>query len=309
MIINKNVFYDKNSGFQFTELNESQYLLKLFHYFDEYSNELLDKYEIYIFANYDELILPDSINFQNDKKKILFYLGDAGGSIDPRPISAYFDLVFKTHLEVEFMSENVLPIPLGYVNDVPHLPVKPIQDRNYNVFFSGDLNRNRVDLYRSFLTMGNFIPKRGLPSTLFRNLLINSKNDFSSHYPESLIVFNKGFKKGFTPQKYGEVLADSKIILSPMGFGNAECFRDFEAMRAGCVIISDQLPNYEFYHGSPIIQVDNWKDGLSWVDKLLGDEEMLLDYHLKTVEWWDTKCSEKAVASYMRDKILQIEKN
>lgn len=309
MITNKNVYYDKNSVFMFSELNESQYLQKLFQNFEEISQDLMDEYEIYIFANYEEKILPDSLNYENKKKKILYYLADAGGSIDPRPISGYFDLIFKTHLEVDFISENVLPVPLGYVNDVPQLPVKPIQDRSCNVFFSGDLNRNRVDLYRSFLNMGNLIPKRGLPTTLFRNLLIESKNDFSDHFPDSLIVFNKGFKKGFTPQKYGEVLADSKIILSPMGFGNAECFRDYEAMRAGCVIISDQLPNTEFYEGSPIIQVDNWKEGLSWVEKLLEDEQMLLDYHLKTVDWWNNKCSELAVAHYMRDKILQNREN
>ncbi len=301
----KNVYYDKNSVFQFSELNESQYLHKLFQNFEKISNGRFDEYEFYVFANYDEKILPDCINIPSQKKKILYYLADSRGAIDPRSISANFELIFKTHLGEAFISDKVLPISLGYVNDVPELPVKSILDRKYNVFFSGDLNRNRVDLYRSLINKQKIIPRRGLPTKLFRNMLIGYKHDFSEFFPESLIIFNKGFKKGFSAQKYGEVLADSKIILSPMGFGNAECFRDFEAMRAGCVIVSDILPKTEFYVGSPIIQVENWKEGLSWAKKLVSDKEMLLDYHLKTVDWWDNKCSEKAVANYMKDKIIQ----
>ncbi|ERM83315.1 hypothetical protein P872_16685 [Rhodonellum psychrophilum GCM71 = DSM 17998] len=300
----KNVYYDKNSVFQFSELNESQYLLKLFQNFEKISDGILENYEFYIFANDDEKILPDCLNHLSQKKIILYYLADAGGSIDPRPISSNFELIFKTHLEEAFISDNVLPISLGYVNDVPELPVKPIHDRNYNVFFRGDLNRNRFDLYRSFFSQKKFFPRRGLPTTIFRDMAIGFKNDFSNYFPDSLIIFNKGFNTGFSAQEFGKVLADSKIILSPMGFGNAECFRDFEGMRAGCVIISDKLPKTEFYDGSPIIQVENWKEGLLWAKKLIDDSEMLMDYHLKTVDWWNNKCSEKAVAIYMKDKIL-----
>ncbi len=193
---------------------------------------------------------------------------------------------------------------MGYVNGVPELPIIPIQDRTCNVFFSGDLNRNRIDLYRNFSSLKYFIPKRGIPTKGFRKLLIHLKSNFSDYFPDSLIVFNSGFKNGLTPQKYGETLANSKIILSPMGFGNPECFRDFESMRAGCVIISDKLPKTEFYEDSPIIQIENWKEELSWAKKLLKDKSLLNDYHLKTVDWWKQKCSENAVARYMEDKIL-----
>lgn len=303
-----NVHYDSNSVFKLNELNESQYLQKLFQALENISDDLLEEYEIYIFANYDKKIIPDSISL-NTKKKILYYLGDAAGAIDPRPLDRYFELIFKTHLREEFLSEKILPVSLGYVNDVPELPIQPINERKLNVFFSGDLNRNRIDLYRSFFPNQKFIPKRGLPSQLFRNILIKYKYDFSGLFPDSLIVFNNGFKTGLSRLEYGEKLADSKIILSPMGFGNAECFRNIEAMRAGCVIISDKLPKHEFYEGSPIIQVEDWKEGLSWVKKLLRDKEMMKDYHLKTVDWWANKCSEIAMAGYMKEKISDIRIN
>lgn len=262
---------------------------------------------IFSFLQYEGANLPSSITETTDKKKVLYYIADSAGSVDPRPFSHHFEMVFKTHLPVEYTSDNVFPVPLGYVNGVPHLSVKPLEERNYNVFFSGDLNRNRIDLYRNFSFLKNLLPKRGLPSKVFRKLLINHKNDFSDFFPDSLIVFNNGFKNGFSPKTYGEILADSKIILSPMGFGNPECFRNFEAMRAGCVIISDKLPPTEFYQGSPIIQIENWKEGLAWAQKLMKDQEMLQDYHLKTVDWWNQKCSERAVADYMKNKLLKKE--
>ncbi|WP_194777086.1 hypothetical protein [Pararhodonellum marinum] len=300
-----NVMYDRNSIYGYESLNESQYVEKLFEELKQYLGVDFENYEFFVFAHSEFDQLPQSIAHKSGKKKVLYYIADSTGH-DPSYLSDEYFLVFKTHMRDSYESDNVVPVPLGYVNDVPAFPITPIHERPLNVFFSGDLNRNRLDLYRSFSALRYFMPKKGYPTEQFRQFLLSIKKDFSDYFKDSLIVFNNGFKTGLDQQEYGKVLAESKIVLAPSGFSRPECFRHIEAMRAGCVIISDKLPEKEFYTDSPIIQVDNWKEGLSKAKKLLSDKPMLQDYHLRTVDWWENVCSEKAVAQYMGDKLRQF---
>jgi hypothetical protein len=87
-----------------------------------------------------------------------------------------------------------------------------------------------------------------------------------------------------------------------------ECFRHFEAMRAGCVIISEPLPDTPFYANSPLIQVNNWEKGCDIAQELLKDEAKLEEIHRKTLAWWEEKCSEHATAQYIVAKIEELER-
>ena len=280
--------------------------------------ERFDEFEFFIYSNHrvnkrtPDLgtdIMPPSGDYKSDKKKILLYFSDERG-LDPSCFSDKYFAVFKSYIGMKAVAKNVFPLALGYVNAVPELPNKPIKDRKYNVFFRGNLNMNRINFYRVFSKLGFLLPsERLLTHDYYRKFLLKLKSDFSSFFPKSILIFNNGFKAGFTPEKYGEVLADSKIVLCPKGFFMTECFRHFEAMRAGCVIISEPLPDTPFYKNSPLIQIKDWNEGCKVVNELLHDQNKLEEIHRKTLDWWKEKCSEKATAQYIVENINKLEIN
>jgi len=95
--------------------------------------------------------------------------------------------------------------------------------------------------------------------------------------------------------RYTETMADTKIALVPRG-SSPETYRFFEAMRQGCVVISDRLPPHWFYVGCPAIQIDDWNDLEAQVKALSADPERLADLHRRSLAWWDEKLCERAVA-------------
>jgi hypothetical protein len=137
-------------------------------------------------------------------------------------------------------------------------------------------------------------------SQVRKNILLFFKSKFDNKFPHSYIRFTNGFLRGLPPDKYGNMIANSKIVLCPTGVSSKECFRHYEAMRAGCVIISERLPETYFYKDSPIIQIDNWKEGLAKAHDLINDDRELEKISRKTYEWWEERCSEFATAKYMK---------
>jgi len=95
--------------------------------------------------------------------------------------------------------------------------------------------------------------------------------------------------------RYTEIMADTKIALSPRG-SSVETYRFFEAMRQGCVVICDRLPPHWFYAGCPAIEIDDWRDLDAVVSPLLAEPDHLMDLHRRSLSWWDEKLSERAVA-------------
>jgi len=246
------------------------------------------------------------------KKKILIYISDESGEV-PYHLSPYYYVIFKIHLQLDkFCVNNIFNFPLGCVNDVPGLPIIPIIERKYNVFFSGSLNNWRLLLYY-YLLFGDIpcgVIRKGIRYfsniDLTRRLLI--KITFDHKYPSSYIRFTNGFLRGLSAQVYGETIADSKIVLCPKGFQFAECYRHYEAMRAGCIIISEKLPPTFFYKDSPIIQISNWKEGLNIARELISDNTEMENRSKMTLEWWEKRCSENATAHYIVKCIGNIDK-
>jgi len=200
---------------------------------------------------------------------------------------------------------------LGCEKNIPELPYKNINERKYSVFFSGNLNSGRLQLFY-YLLFGK-IPSRiihkGIKNifiriNLIKKLLVLLK--FDSKIPDAYIRFTDGFKKGLSPERYSEIIADSKIILCPKGFNLPETFRHYEAMRAGCVIISEKLPSTHFYKDSPIIQIDNWEEGLKIAAELINNNAELEKMSKMTINWWKNRCSENAVAQYIIKCIKSI---
>lgn len=302
----ENVKYDENSKFSWDDLNESNYVKGILLQLQTLMGSDFENYVFYVFSNHNSVRIPESLHHTSSKKKVLIYVSDELGS-DPSMYSSNYFAIFKAYLGVGSFASNVFPFPLGCVNCVPSLKVKSVNQRKINLFFRGNLNMNRIDFYRSFSNFSFILPpKKLLRHKLYRQFLIWIQSDFKNYLSNSIIMFNRNFKSGYSYSEYGQILSESKIVLSPKGFYSTECFRLYEALRAGSIIISEKLPPVVFYADSPIIQIENWKDGLRMARELLNDTERMDLIQRKTIEWWETVCSERAVASYMQNKLELI---
>ncbi|MCL2800136.1 MAG: hypothetical protein FWD28_00055 [Treponema sp.] len=252
--------------------------------------------------------LPKSITYNSDKKKILIYISEETG-YTPDFLSSYYYTIFKSYLRNEkFHSNNIYNFPVGYHDDFLELPYINIRNRTNSVFFIGNLNYSRLPLYLQLLTGINInsifylifnerIINYLLNIKIIKYLLTLIKFDYK--IKDSFIRFTNGFKQGLSGKEYSKKIYDSKIVLCPKGFHSTECFRHYEAMKAGCVIISEKLPSTYLYKDSPIIQVSNWKEGIKIARQLINQDNKLEQLSKKTLEWWNDKCSEEATAKYM----------
>ena len=198
--------------------------------------------------------------------------------------------------------------PVGYLNAAGQAVAIPFEQRKHPVFFCGCLNGSRIDFYKQFEPI-RWLPQQNIPTRqlreIARRLIVKSRKrrEFDNFCPDSLIRFTDGFGRGFVPDEYARILADTKIALCPPGFVSSETIRHWEAMRLGCIVISGPLPPNRFYRGSPIIQLRTWSDLRPVIDNLLENPREMIAIHQATTAWWRDVCSGSAVASYMADRL------
>jgi hypothetical protein len=195
----------------------------------------------------------------------------------------------------------IYDIPLGYFNQID-LPIKPIQERQYDVFFAGSV------VHETY-------PKRslkywlGTPKSLARQRMLDNMNALKQKYPhwqiESLVTANFQATKNASAQSYSEQMMAAKICLVPRG-ASYETFRFFEGLRYGCVVICEALPSRWFYDGSPAIRLEDWRDLEQVVKPLLEDDRLLQEKHQQSLDWWRTQCSETVLGKYIAEKLNLI---
>lgn len=306
----QNVFLDSNSGYTFDELTETEYLIEFFKSIKSRLAEDFESYYFYIFSAHSiDSAVPASKNIKNDKK-ILIYFSDEHGSYPSDLINDYL-LIFKSSLKSKhnYPKNKVLyPFPIGYVRDVKQLDSKTYSERTVNVFYSGNLSNPRIPIYKHLLGLG-LLPDLffKLVFYFFKKRTINLLGtDFSKKFKSSYIKFTSGYGKGLSKQEYSEMMGNSKIVLCPKGFINNETFRMYEGLRCGCIIITEKLPDHEFYVNTPVFEVSNWKEGLALAKKILNQpiEELEL-LRLKMIKGWAENMSEDAIAKYVVDKIQE----
>lgn len=204
-----NVYYEEQSDYDFEELNESLYIKKTIGELKDALGKRFFEFEFFIFSNHkvnkknpgsERDTMPPSADVPSDKKKILLYFSDEGG-LDPSFYADKYFAIFKAYIGTQFQTPNVFPLALGYVNSVPEFPDKKIKDRKFNVFFRGNLNMNRINFYRTFSKLGFLLPpEKWLTHDYYRKFLIKLKSDFSNFFNDSIIIFNSGFKAGYSPR-------------------------------------------------------------------------------------------------------------
>jgi glycosyltransferase involved in cell wall biosynthesis len=240
-------------------------------------------------------------------KTVLIILADNSGHY-PEELARHVHAIFKVHMPAE--KSNIFPLPLGYTKFHLHGSDRPLGERKTSVFFSGNINKNRIQLWAA-VRLGSHLATLVKPLPIRRALTFAARKlpgalRFSQPLPDAEIKFSEKFATGLSPEEYTRKLNDSKIALCPKGFYKTECFRHFEAMRSGCVIVSDPIPDVWYFKDSPIIQVTTWHNINQRLKYLLSDTERLQNIQKKTISWWRDHCGEKATAEYMAKKILEI---
>lgn len=219
--------------------------------------------------------------------------------------------IFRSYGVPPSDSSQIHAFPVGYLNAAGLVEAIPFADRDISVFFSGYLNRNRIDIFKQFRPTW-WLPMKNLPKNKYIRELarravdkLTRERDFLNVIPSSRIGFTEWFGKGLPPEEYAKILARTRIAICPPGFESHETIRHWEAMRLGCVVISAPLPKNRFYAESPIIQLEDWSELKPLISRLMANPDELHALHEKTLEWWHRRCSEPAVANYMAEILAQ----
>ena len=242
------------------------------------------------FGNYQFYVIGSNApwDFKIDEKSIVFYMSNEKHDI-PESLSKAF-LVFTPYCPLSSRPKNVFPIPLGYNGSLRDLPVKPINERTIDVFFSGNLHRRRGPFY------------------LGAQLFLMGQKLFGGAKKHNLQVsFGRQFGGGLSPEKYSEVSMNSKIALVPEGYLSNNSFRFFEASKYGTLIITKKLYDYWFYKAFPGYQTNNWIGVGGKIRYLLNHPDKMEEMHRNIRKYYEENCSEKAVAEYIIGKIAEKE--
>lgn len=302
--------------------------LKSVHSFCLKLNHLMNcdlDFHYYIFWGNIEVeyaLLDETTSYKSYKKNVLFWIGDEKGCIPSCMVFERFKWIFKVHLRdkdavkvengINIYKKGLYHFPLLTVDDVPQLPILPFNRRKYNLYYCGNLNKNRFPLYTALkkkINIYEFLIKFFLSHNikggirLFNHFFNEKEFDFSDVYENSYIHFYSGFNNGADYATYAKFLQNSRIVLSPCGFYSTECFRFYEAMRQGCIVITEKLPKTYFYKDSPCITIDSW-DNLS---SILNNKNLFKHFTPEAIEaFYNKRLSIAGIADYV-SKILKGE--
>jgi hypothetical protein len=226
-----------------------------------------------------------------NKKNIFLILSDENETPTPYEFLNQFDLIFREfNNNINFDNQRVFPIPLGYVTTKTHLPhtsesvlktlnIRPLKERKYDIFFSGQTN-------------------------LEREHCVNVAKELNA---KSLLNLTLGFFQGYELNEYFDLLNHSKIALVPKGSLFTENYRYFDAYYANCIVITTMtidttLNDIWYYHESPAVRIDNWSQlNQNLIDSLLSN---LNKYEFLNREYYKRCVSPEGVAKYMK-KIIK----
>jgi hypothetical protein len=109
-------------------------------------------------------------------------------------------------------------------------------------------------------------------------------------------------------EAYSKRMMNSKICLVPRGT-SLETYRFFEALRYGCIPITEPLPSRWFYDEAPHVPLRDWSALGPAVDRLISDPSQLQRKHDDALRWWDRVCSPQTVGTFIADKIAPLRRS
>ncbi len=253
----EHVYLDSNSDYDLNAVNEREYLKEMFSKLEQKLGNKFTEFVFYILFSHNASVIPNSFKSQQ-KNKVLFWFSEETGAFPDHLIDNY-GLIFKSYILNERL--NVYSIPCGYVNEFADQRDKKSKKKDINIFFSGNLNDNRIKLYDllffkkfKFLRLLKIFPDKIL-IRLFRFFDLKNLSKKSNTF-----LFSDEFKSGLGYEEYFKFLLRSNFVLCPKGFYSTETFRHIEALHAGGVIISEKMPTVSIYKDNPFITYNNYSE-------------------------------------------------
>lgn len=257
-------------------------------------------------------------------KSVVILWGDERSTYLPTKYLAAAGRIVKYHLPPSWMSKGFEPVTdtaFAVPSEGQLQDLRPCSERPYPVFYSGNLNYRRLDLFRGLAGVSYGYPFRipacypingcqpilqKLHAMVMNKIIsgISGRRDFSSLFPGSYIVFTNGFGKGLTKDEYLERMLKSKISLCPPGFVTNETIRLLESCLCGTAVVCGRLPDLPMYEGHPFVEISDWRR-IKWViDDLLSDEDRLDEIGQAGRMWYDSHFSPDAQAKRIAKSIL-----
>lgn len=305
------VVYDAASAYPWAALNETAFLERFFAALPEALGSDLPRYRFHLLSSHDPHVVPAAADRPepDGRLKVLLFLSDETGAF-PAGLLSRYHAIFKCYIRERPAAPNLFPFNVGTVRSVPAVPPLPMDERTCDIFFSGNLHRNRFGLYRELHPLLRRLP-RGVAGAAYRVLRLPQarpfvRTDFSDAAARTRLTFTGGFARGLPPEEYGRLLAASRIVLCPKGVHSTETFRHMEALRAGAAVITEPLPPTHFYRGGPFLEVANWGEGLVLARELLRSPERLAELQREGLRWWRDVCDEAATARYVQRSLAAL---
>lgn len=218
-----------------------------------------------------------------DSDCIVFYLSNEDGLLPP--FLTQVKAVFTPYCRSWPLPANVYMLPLGCNGEVPEVPWIPFQERQLDVFFSGQA-----------------IPQRGPFVLAVMELLAAMQTQ--SHLLGQ-VTFTSQFRGGLSPEHYAQSLMNSRVALLPPGFSPIT-FRFFEAMRSGCLLVGPDLPPFWYLVGLPMLQMPlRWETLSPKLMALLQDPEYQLELHKRTLTHYQEHIAVPSLARYIQSRFME----
>lgn len=288
----KNVIFD--NGEEIGDVYKNNYTFSII----KHLSEILPQFEDYLFIvfNHNKNQFPTSRLFKHPMK-ILFWEGGENKRQQADVVKNDYLFIFSHYT---WDRDNIVSIPLGFFNDYDQ--IVPMKERLFQTSFIGCLNRNRIKLASEvsgfserIISIGNFFNK----STMLSLINYNSQR----RNPNSYFGFNEDFNKGLDGETFSWILSHSRIAFCPKGWVNTETFRLYEAMRLGCVVISEYLPDRSYYEDIPIFQIKDWKSGVELAKDISEDVSLLEQVGNANREFYESTFNPKIVARKISSEI------
>lgn len=290
---------------RYEDLLERHYIDALFYHLAHEMGSDFTEFEFLVWSHMGPGDVPESVSAHSGERRVVIHLSDESCSV-PDCFANAPSAIFKCYLPREYPERRVFAMPLGYAATAPASRAIPVEHRTYNVFFSGCSQNDRLAMATALYRLANRNFSPPAPEALKEFCLSESAN-LSQAFPDSYIRFTSQFASGLSSAEYSTVLANSKIALCPPGWKSAETFRHFEAMRAGCVIVSGPLPDTRIYRGAPFVILEDWASLGDAVTELLSNPGQLQKLQKQTLSWWQSVCSEQAMARFIASQLVRVD--
>lgn len=285
-----NIHYDSGSDIIPEKNSELPYISSILQEVKILLNEKFEEYEFQIFAsNKHTNIIP----INKEKKNILIFIFNSFDFNILNLESKYF-LILKSFLK-NYGTKKLIGIPVGSPLLDNINPNTPILKRRYNYSFIGTYHTYLAPFFIQFCEL------KYLPQPLAISALSNKK---IRHFFEKKIhrkqkekgAFILFSNEGLSDAIQADIICQSKIILCPKGENSAETAQHIQALKAGSILISDPLPDHDFYQSDCIIQVENWNDLLSMLPLILKNENQMENLHMDSKQLFKQYLDPKAIA-------------